>query len=93
MSKKLKIKKGATVQVITGKDKGKTGSVIEVDAVKMRVKVSGVRMQTNLDKKENALVKTEGFIDYSNVKLTEAASKSTKTKAKAKKAPAKSKTT
>lgn len=93
MAKKLKIKKGATVQVIAGSDKGKTGSVIEVDAIKMRVKVSGVRMQTNLDKKENTLVKTEGFIDYSNVKLMEAAAKSTKTKAKAKKAPAKTKTT
>lgn len=89
--KKLKIKKGSTVKVITGSDKGKTGSVIEVDAAKMRVKVSGVRMQTNLDKKENTLVKTEGFIDYSNVQLMEAAAKSTKTKAKTKKAASKSK--
>ena len=88
MSMKLKIKKGATVQVIAGADKGKTGSVIEVNANKMKIKVSGVRMQTDIDKKENVLVKKEGFIDYSNVKLVESASKSTK----AKKKPAKAKT-
>lgn len=83
MSTKLKIKKGATVKVIAGSDKGKTGSVIEVNVAKMKVKVQGIRMQTNVDKKENVLVKTEGFIDYSNVKLMEASSKSTKTKKKA----------
>ena len=81
--KKLKIKKGSTVQVIAGNDKGKTGSVLEVNAKTMKIKVQGVRMQSNLDKKENTLVQTEGFIDYSNVKLVEAAAK-TKTKAKKK---------
>lgn len=88
MSMKLKIKKGATVQVIAGADKGKTGSVIEVNANKMKIKVTGVRMQTDIDKKENVLVKKEGFIDYSNVKLVEASAKASK----AKKKPAKSKT-
>lgn len=85
--KKLKIKKGSTVQVIAGNDKGKTGSVLEVNTTTMRIKVQGVRMQTNLDKKENALVKTEGFIDYSNVKLVESGGK-----AKAKKKASKSAT-
>ncbi len=79
---KLKIKKGSTVQVIAGADKGKTGSVLEVNTKTMRVKVQGVRMQTNLDKKENQLVKTEGFIAYSNVKLVEASSKKAATKKK-----------
>jgi len=78
---KLKIKKGATVKVITGSDKGKTGSVLEVYPKTMRIKVQGVRVQTNLDKKENQLVKTEGTIHYSNVQLVETASKS-KTKKK-----------
>ncbi len=81
---KLKIKKGSTVKVIAGSDKGKTGSVLEVYPKTMRIKVQGVRIQTNLDKKENQLVKTEGTIHYSNVQLVEAASKSTKTKAKKK---------
>jgi large subunit ribosomal protein L24 len=81
---KLKIKKGSTVKVIAGSDKGKTGSVLEVNPNTMRIKVQGVRIQTNLDKKENQLVKTEGSIHYSNVQLVEAASKSTKAKAKKK---------
>lgn len=78
---KLKIKKGATVQVITGSDKGKKGSVITVDAANMKIKVQGVKVQTHFDKKEG-LLKKEGFIDYSNVKLVEAAAKDKKTPAK-----------
>jgi len=84
---KLKIKKGATVQVITGTDKGKKGSVLAVDAKNMKVLVQGVKVQTHYDKKEG-LLKKEGFIDYSNVKLVEAASgdkkKTSKKAAKAK---------
>lgn len=72
---KLKIKKGSTVKVIAGSDKGKTGSVLEVYPKTMRIKVQGVRVQTNLDKKENQLVKTEGTIHYSNVQLVESTSK------------------
>ena len=77
---KLKIKKGATVQVTTGADKGKKGAVLEVDPKKMQVKVQGVKVQTHFDKKEG-LLKKEGYIDYSNVKLVE--------KAPEKKAPVK----
>lgn len=84
---KLKIKKGATVQVITGSDKGKKGEVLEVDAVKMKIKVQGVKIQTHYDRKEG-LLKKEGFIDYSNVKLLSAAAE--KGKKTAKKAKSKS---
>lgn len=38
----MKIKKGDTVKVIAGKDKGKTGRVIEVLRSKNRVRVEGV---------------------------------------------------
>ncbi len=76
---KLKIKKGATVQVIAGADKGKKGSVVAVDQVNMKVQVQGVKVQTHFDKKEG-LLKKEGFIDYSNVKLIEAAAKKTSKK-------------
>lgn len=79
---KLKVKKGATVQVITGSDKGKKGSVLAVDAASMKVKVQGVKVQTHYDKKDG-LLKKEGFIDYSNVKLVEAATKEKKTSKKA----------
>ena len=72
MANKLKIRKGATVQVIAGSNKGKKGPVLEVDAKKMRIRVEGVKFLTHFDKKDG--IKTvEGFIDYSNVKLVEAA--------------------
>ena len=44
MARKLKIKKGDTVIVITGKDKGKKGSVLRVFPAKERVLVQGVNM-------------------------------------------------
>jgi len=84
---KLKIRKGATVEVITGSEKGKRGTVLEVDKVKMRVRVQGVRIQTRHSKKDG-LVKSEGYIHYSNVKLIEppapSKKKSDKKSAKAK---------
>lgn len=69
---KLKIRKGATVEVITGSDKGKRGAVLDVDPLKMRIRVQGVKMQTK-HVKESGFVKNEGYIHYSNVKLVEAA--------------------
>ena len=82
---KLKIKRGATVQVIAGADKGKKGEVLAVDSQNMKIKVQGVKIQTHFDKKEG-LLKKEGFIDYSNVKLVSApAEKAKKTAKKASK--------
>lgn len=78
---KLKIRKGATVQVITGNDKGKKGEVLEVNPVAMKIKVQGVKVQTHFDKKEG-LLKKEGFIDYSNVKLVSAPAEKAKKVAK-----------
>ncbi len=70
-ARKLKIKKGATVEVIAGADKGKKGAVLAVDAKKLKIKVQGVRIATHFDKKDG-LKKLEAFIDYSNVKLVDA---------------------
>lgn len=67
---KLKIRKGATVAVIAGAEKGKKGTVMEVDSNKLRIKVQGVKVMTHFDKKEGIQTR-EGFIDYSNVKLVE----------------------
>jgi large subunit ribosomal protein L24 len=83
----LKIRKGDTVQVLAGGDKGKKGTVIEVKPTALKIKVQGVKVQTHYDKKDG-LLKKEGFIDYSNVKLVEAAAKDKKA---SKKASAKSK--
>lgn len=76
---KLKIKKGATVEVIAGAEKGKKGTVLEVNPNNLKIKVQGIRVQTKNDKKEG-FIKREGFIDYSNVKLVEAAASPAKKK-------------
>ena len=44
MNKKLKIKKGDSVIIIAGKDKGKTGDVLSVIKHKDRVVVQGVNI-------------------------------------------------
>src|SRR5882724_9880006 len=41
---KVKIKKEDTVKVIAGRDKGKTGRVLQVDAVKGKVMIEGVSL-------------------------------------------------
>ncbi len=89
---KLKIKKGDSVQVIAGADKGKKGKVIEVVSSKMKIRVEGVKVMTHFDKKDG-LKKLEGLFDYSNVKLLDAAKKSADKSEKkaAKKAPTKAK--
>ncbi len=65
---KLKIRKGDTVQMIAGSDKGKKGEVLAVDPKGLKIKVQGVKIQTHFDKKDG-LLKKEGYVDYSNVKL------------------------
>jgi large subunit ribosomal protein L24 len=87
--KKLKIKLGDTVQVLTGDDKGKTGNVLNIDLDAMKIQVAGVRVHTKLNKKDKTLFKEEGYLDYSNVKLATAAAKTKKKKATTKKATAK----
>ncbi len=81
--KKLNIKKGATVQVMAGADKGKKGEVLEVFPKTMKVKVQGVRVETHFDKKEG-LKKLEGMIDYSNLMLVSSPEAKTKKAAKKK---------
>ncbi len=67
----MKIKKGDTVLVITGKDKGKTGEVIAAFPKEHRVVVSGVNIQSKHEKAKQdqpaQIVKVEGPIDVSNV--------------------------
>ena len=51
----LKIRKGDTVQVIAGSEKGKKGSVIEVKPSSLKIKIQGVKVQTHFDKKDGLL--------------------------------------
>ncbi|HMN66908.1 MAG TPA: KOW motif domain-containing protein [Bdellovibrionales bacterium] len=83
MATKLKIKKGSTVQVIAGAEKGKKGTVLEIVTSKMGVRVQGIRIQTHFDKKDG-LQKKEGLIHYSNLKLVEGPATKAKASGKAK---------
>ena len=67
-----KIKKGDTVKVIAGKDNGKEGKVLSVDAKNHKVIVEGVGIVTKHTKASAAnpqggIVTVEGPIDISNV--------------------------
>lgn len=82
---KLKIKKGATVEVTAGSDKGKKGTVVALDKKALKIKVSGVKLMTHFDRKDG-LTKKEGFINYSNVALVSNPDKKAPTKRKSAKA-------
>ncbi len=69
-----KIKKGDTVQVIAGKDKGKRGEVLAVDARSGKVVVKGVNMAVRHMKARKNMTKgeritAEAALDASNVAL------------------------
>jgi large subunit ribosomal protein L24 len=80
---KLKIKRGDTVQVISGSEKGKTGAVLAVEPQALQIKVQGVKVMTHFDKKEGKLTK-EAFFPYSKVKLVEKVASEKKKAAKKK---------
>lgn len=51
---KMKIKKGDTVKIISGKDKGKTGKVMQVLPKVSRVVVENVNMHTKFERSKQA---------------------------------------
>ncbi len=68
----MRIKKGDNVQVIAGKDKGKSGKVISVDYKKRKVVVEGVNMIAKHEKpsatnQDGGIVHKEAALDLSNV--------------------------
>ena len=70
----MKIKKGDTVRVIAGKDKGSEGKVIAVNASKNTVLVEGVNMVTkhakpSMANQQGGILQQEAPIDASNVML------------------------
>ena len=69
------IKKGMKVKIISGKDKGKDGEVIEIDRKNTRVKVKGINIvkkhvKTTKEKK-GGIISKENFIHLSNLKNIE----------------------
>ena len=65
-------KKGTQVKVISGKDKGKTGEILEIDRKKNKVKIKSINMIKKHLKptKENkgGIISKENFIHLSNIK-------------------------
>ncbi len=66
------IKKGTQVKIITGKDRGKTGEILEIDRKQKRVKIKSINMIKKHLKptKENkgGIISKENFIHLSNIK-------------------------
>ena len=66
------IKKGIQVKIITGKDKGKTGEILEINRKQNKVKVKSINMVKKHLKptKENkgGIITKENFINLSNIK-------------------------
>ena len=54
MSMKMKIKKGDTVKVLSGKDKGKTGKIVSVDSKTAKVVVENVNIHTRFERSKKA---------------------------------------
>ena len=66
-------KKGSNVKVLVGKDKNKTGEIIELDRKRNKAKIKGINMikkhvKTTKEKKGGIFSK-ESFIHMSNLKL------------------------
>ncbi len=70
-----KIKKGDKVVVLTGKDKGKTGEVLEVRPSENRALVRGVNIvrhhQKQSAKSEGGIVAKEAALDLSNLAVAD----------------------
>lgn len=69
------IKKGNQVKVISGKDKGKTGEILEINRKLNKVKIKSINMIKRHTKptKENkgGIISKESFIHQSNIKNIE----------------------
>ena len=66
------LKKGTQVKVISGKDKGKTGEILEINRKENKIKIKTINMIKKHLKptKENkgGIISKENFIHLSNVK-------------------------
>ena len=68
----MNLKKGIQIKIISGKDKGKTGEILEINRSINKVKVKSIGMIKRHTKptKENkgGIISKESFIHQSNVK-------------------------
>lgn len=73
---KLHVRKGDTVKVLSGNDKGKEGEILEIFPDDRRAVVKGINIITKHEKPsagkpEGGIKKTEGTIHISNLMLVE----------------------
>lgn len=83
MKKNLKIKKDDTVIVISGDDKGKTGKVLKVDRVNLKVTVQGINLvkkhvKPNQKNPQGGIISVERPLNYAKVMLVDAQGKPTR---------------
>ena len=68
----MMLKKGTQVKIISGKDKGKTGEILEINRKLNKVKIKAINMIKRHTKptKENkgGIISKESFIHQSNIK-------------------------
>ena len=80
------LKKGTQVKIISGKDKGKTGEILEINRKLQKIKVKSISMIKRHLKptKENkgGIISKESFIDQSNIKNLDKEKKTKKTGSK-----------
>ena len=76
------LKKGAQVKIISGKDKGKVGEILEINRKLGKVKIKSINMIKKHTKptKENkgGIISKESFLHQSNVKNIDVKNKETK---------------
>ena len=79
----MQLKKGVQVKIISGKDKGKTGEILEIDRKLKKVKIKAINIIKKHLKptKENkgGIISKENFIHQSNVRNIDIKSKEKKT--------------
>ena len=78
-SPKFHVKRGDTVQVISGNHRGSSGKILKVLPDKAQVIIEGVRLikkhqRKTQDNPNGAIIQREGPIHISNVKIVERAS-------------------
>ena len=78
----MHLKKGIKVKILSGKDKGKTGEILEINRKLEKVKVKSINMIKRHTKptKENkgGIISKESFIHLSNIKNLDAKKKEKK---------------
>ena len=80
---KLHVKKGDTVLVLSGNDKGKRGKVMSVDVKSQRAIVEGVRIMSkhtrpNAEHPQGGIIKQEAPIHISNLMVVDKSGKPTR---------------